>query len=75
VVEDGIELVDGVWPKRVSHLWTVESDAYGANLLCSVVRDIGEIEPRDRFPLGGIKDVGNVVGTHQPSAASSPAIL
>jgi hypothetical protein len=75
MVEDGMELVDGVRPKRVSHLRTVESNAYGAYLLRPVIRDIGEIEPRHRFPLGGIEDVGNVVGTHQPSAASSPAIL
>ena len=58
MVEHPIQLIDGVWPKRVAHLGTVERDPHRGVVDMPVVGDVGQIaEPVDGLPGVGVKRI------------------
>ena len=58
MVEHSVQLVDGVWPKRVAHLGTVERHPHRRIGDVAVVGDVGQIaEPVDRLPGVGVKRI------------------
>ena len=51
------ELVDGQGSEGVADLGAVEGDPDHAGVACSVVGDVGEVEPRNGFPHGWVEDL------------------
>ena len=55
MVEGADQLVDGMRPEGVANLGPVEGNANRAVLDGAVLRDVGELEPVDRFPCGRVE--------------------
>ena len=63
VVEDAVELVDGVRPERVAHLRPVEGDAHRRLADVAVVGDVGQVlEAGNRLPEAGVERIARGVG-------------
>jgi hypothetical protein len=56
MVEGGEQLIDCVGPKRVPHLGAVEGDSHYTAFDRLVIRDVREVESRDRVPGRLVED-------------------
>jgi hypothetical protein len=59
MVKCGVQLINGVRAKRITYLWSVESDAHGALVDGTVVRDVGKREAGDFAPSSRVKNGGD----------------
>jgi o-succinylbenzoate synthase len=57
------QLIDGLWAEGVAHLGTVKCNSNYAQLVVSVVGDVGQLlKARHLVPDGRVKELGNLLG-------------
>ncbi len=58
------QFVNRMRSKRITYFWSMEGDTHGALIDSAVIGDVGEIEPRNTVPSGGVEDVGDSIVCH-----------
>lgn len=72
MVENAIQLVDGVRAKGIADLWPIERNPDTADIACTVIGDVTQVEAGDSVPSVGIEDVRDVGETaHRDMLAAS----